>query len=143
MYFANDAVSSEALGGYAEVSYFELRNGFTASGHGGGFKVIGGPVTVHHCWIHNCEADRGGAFSIEDGKKRTNPNKAVIVGNIIGQSIGAGTLDKYNYSSSDTEKEGVIFTSDIKALLEKIGTDINGNPFIKNGRVDMGAIQSK
>ena len=65
------------------------------------------------------------------------------MGNIIGQSIGAGTLDKYNYSSSDTEKEGVIFTSDIKALLEKIGTDINDNPFIKNGRVDMGAIQSK
>lgn len=333
MYFANDVVSSEALGGYAEVSYFELRNGFTGSGHGGGFKVIGGPVTVHHCWIHNCEADRGGAFScieddnsseftvydcvitgnvanghggafsIEDGKKRTNPNKAIIVGNIIannrsikndgyagslyiyqsvdvqminntiinslnyyenngnwwpsfqmrgntcaiiannmilknytatmggdatletkpiqfdgnkvtfvqnfvegtvnnndgnaritdeiffplgfdattvlknpdtqmvpfadlqnkdavfaynkltdfigenymavGQSVGTGTLDTYTYSSADTEKEGLIFTSEIKALLEKIGTDINGNPFIKNGKVDMGAIQSK
>ena len=333
MYFANDATSSEALGGYSEVSYFELRNGFTATGHGGGFKVIGGPVTIHHCWIHNCEADRGGAFScieddnsseftvydcvitanvanghggafsVEDGKARTNPNKAVIVGNIIannrsikndgyagsiyiyqsvdvqfvnntvinslnyyenngnwwpsfqmrgntcaiiannlilknytatlggdatletkpiqfdgnkvtfvqnfvegtennndgnaritdeiyfplgfdaktllknpetrmvpfadlqnkeaafaynkltdfigenymavGQSIGSGTLGTYNYSSSDTEKAGVVFTSEIQALLEKIGTDINGNPFIKNGKVDMGAIQSK
>jgi len=26
---------------------------------------------------------------------------------------------------------------------EKIETDINGNPFIKDGKVDIGAIQSK
>ncbi len=326
-YFANDATSSNPLNGYAEVSYFEIRNGWTASGHGGGLKVIGGPVTIHHCWFHHNEADRGGAFStieddswanitvydcvitdnvanghagafsIEDGPSRSNPNKAVIVGNIIannrsikhdgyagsvyfyqsvdvqfvnntvinslnfyedngnwwgsfycryntcaiiannmilrtwcsksdnhafieewpieggsasttfnnnivtgklwncngpqegnllydhtvpatdflnnpdvdmvadedlqnkdaefkynkltdflgenympkGAALGAGTVGTFPYNSYESPK----FTSDVKALLEKFGTDINGNPFVKHGKTDIGAIQSK
>lgn len=103
----------ERLDGSVEFSYFEIRNGFTDELHGGGLRVCGGPVTVHHCWFHHNLADRGaafsthednissditvynclitnncsnghaGAFSIEDGESRANPTKAVIVGNLI------------------------------------------------------------
>ena len=60
-----------------------------------------------------------------------------------GNAIGAGTLGTLSYNSHDTANLGAKYEADIKAFLEKIETDINGNPFIKDGKVDMGAIQSK
>jgi len=60
-----------------------------------------------------------------------------------GKAIGAGTLGTLSYNSFDTDKLGAKYEADIKAFLESIGTDINGNPFIKGGKVDIGAIQSK
>ena len=113
IYCGEDPSTDMPLQGYVEISYFEIRNGYCASGHGGGLRISGGPVTVHHCWFHHCEADRGGAIStrednessdltvyncvitdcianghagaisIEDGATRTNPTHATIIGNII------------------------------------------------------------
>ncbi|MBR3440787.1 MAG: hypothetical protein IKH00_03905 [Bacteroidales bacterium] len=60
-----------------------------------------------------------------------------------GKAIGAGTLETLSYNSYDTANLGANYSADIKAFLEKIGTDINGNPFIKGGKTDIGAIQSK
>ena len=111
IYVAKDAVDTP-IEGYVEVSYFEIRNSFCAGGHGSAVRISGGPVTIHHCWIHHNEADRGtiatrednessdltvydcvithnvtnghaAAISIEDGQSRANPTKAVIVGNIM------------------------------------------------------------
>ena len=61
----------------------------------------------------------------------------------VGAAVGAGVLETLSYNSYDTANLGQDNKADIKAILEGIGTDINGNPFIKNGKVDMGAIQSK
>ena len=60
-----------------------------------------------------------------------------------GQAVGAGTLATISYNSWDTANLGASYSADIKAFLEKIGTDINGNPFVKDGKVDIGAVQSK
>lgn len=60
-----------------------------------------------------------------------------------GKSVGAGTVATLSYNSHDTANLGANYSADIKAFLEKIGTDINGNPFLKNGKVDIGAVQSK
>ena len=60
-----------------------------------------------------------------------------------GKAIGAGTLETLSYNSYDTANLGANYSADIKAFLEKIGTDINGNPFIKGGKTDIGAIQSQ
>jgi len=60
-----------------------------------------------------------------------------------GKAVGAGTVETLSYNSHDTANLGASYSADIKAFLEKIGTDINGNPFIKNGKVDIGAVQSK
>lgn len=60
-----------------------------------------------------------------------------------GKAIGAGTRGTLSYTSHDMANPGAKYEADIKAFLEKIETGINGNPFIKNGNVDMGAIQSK
>lgn len=330
IYVAGDAADA-AIDGYVELSYLEVRNGFCNGGHGGGIRLSGGPLTVHHCWIHHNEGDRGGglstcednqssnltvynciitnnvaeghagAFSVEDGTSRANPTYATFIGNIIannrsvkhdgyagscyfyqsvnvkfinntvvnslnfyedndnwwgsfycryntcaviannlilrtwcskkdnvafveptpvygggsmvtfnnnivsgqlssmggpqednllldhnvdtktllnnpdtemvsnenlqnktaafayeklsdflgenympkGAALGAGTLATLSYNSYDTANLGQVNNADIKALLENIGTDINGNPYIKNGKVDIGALQSK
>ncbi|MBP3269234.1 MAG: hypothetical protein J6L98_01010, partial [Bacteroidales bacterium] len=60
-----------------------------------------------------------------------------------GKAAGAGTLGTLSYNSHDTANLGANYSADINAFLEKIETDINGNPFIKNGKVDIGAVQSK
>ena len=60
-----------------------------------------------------------------------------------GNAIGAGTRGTLSYNSFDTDELGAKYEADIKAFLEKIETDINGNPFIKDGKVDIGAVQSK
>ncbi|MBQ6178088.1 MAG: hypothetical protein IJK32_01010, partial [Bacteroidales bacterium] len=60
-----------------------------------------------------------------------------------GKAVGAGTVETLSYNSHDTANLGASYSADIKAFLEKIGTDINGNPFLKNGKVDIGALQSK
>lgn len=60
-----------------------------------------------------------------------------------GKAVGAGTLETLSYNSYDTANLEASYSADIKAFLEKIGTDINGNPFIKNGKTDIGAVQSK
>ena len=59
------------------------------------------------------------------------------------KAIGAGTRGTLSYTSHDTANPGAKYEADIKAFLEKIETDINGNPFIKDGKVDIGAVQSK
>ena len=112
IYCGEDPVSDMPLQGYVEISGFEIRNCLALSGHGSALRISGGPVTIHHCWIHHNEADRGtistreddqssdltvydcvithnvanghaAAISIEDGQSRANPTKAVIVGNIM------------------------------------------------------------
>ncbi len=325
-YCGEDPITDMPLKGSVEISYFEIRNCLCLSGHGSAIRVSGGPVTVHHCYIHNNEADRGtintreddqssditvydcvivnnvanghaAGVCVEDGQSRANPTHAKFVGNIIannrsikhdgyagsvyfyqsvdvqfvnntvinnlnfyedndhwwgnfycryntcaiiannmilqtwcskkdnhafveewpieggsasttfnnnivtgklwncngpqegnllyehtvpatdflvnpdiemvadaglqdknatfkyntladflgenympkGAAIGAGTVGTFPYNSYESPK----FTSDVKALLEKFGTDINGNPFVKGGKTDIGAIQSK
>ena len=325
-YCGESPISDMPLQGSVEISYFEIRNCLCLSGHGSAVRVSGGPVTVHHCYIHHNEADRGtintreddqssditvydcvivnnvanghaAGVCVEDGQSRANPTHAKFVGNIIannrsikhdgyagavyfyqsvdvqfvnntvinnlnfyedndnwwgnfycryntcaiiannmilrtwcskkdnhafveewpieggsasttfnnnivtgklwncngpqegnllyehtvsaadflnnpdvemvadavlqdknapfkynklsdflgenympkGAAIGAGTVGTFPYNSYESPK----FTSDVKALLEKFGTDINGNPFVKNGKTDIGAVQSK
>ena len=325
-YCGEDPITDMPLKGSVEISYFEIRNCLCLSGHGSAVRVSGGPVTVHHCYIHHNEADRGtintreddqssditvydcvivanvanghaGGICVEDGQSRANPTHAKFVGNIIannrsikhdgyagavyfyqsvdvqfvnntvvnnfnfyedngnwwgnfycryntcaiiannmilqtwcsksdnhafveewpieggsasttfnnnivtgklwncngpkegnllyehtvsaadflnnpdvemvadavlqdknapfkynklsdflgenympkGAAIGAGTVGTFPYNSYESPK----FTSDVKALLEKFGTDINGNPFVKDGKTDIGAVQSK
>ncbi len=325
-YCGESPISDMPLQGSVEISYFEIRNCLCLSGHGSAIRVSGGPVTVHHCYIHHNEADRGtintreddqssditvydcvivnnvanghaAGVCVEDGQSRANPTHAKFVGNIIannrsikhdgyagsvyfyqsvdvqfvnntvinnlnfyedndhwwgnfycryntcaiiannmilqtwcskkdnhafveewpieggsasttfnnnivtgklwncngpqegnllyehtvpatdflvnpdiemvadaglqdknatfkyntladflgenympkGAAIGAGTVGTFPYNSYESPK----FTSDVKALLEKFGTDINGNPFVKGGKTDIGAIQSK
>lgn len=325
-YCGEDPITDMPLKGSVEISYFEIRNCLCLSGHGSAIRVSGGPVTVHHCYIHNNEADRGtintreddqssditvydcvivnnvanghaAGVCVEDGQSRANPTHAKFVGNIIannrsikhdgyagsvyfyqsvdvqfvnntvinnlnfyedndhwwgnfycryntcaiiannmilrtwcskkdnhafveewpieggsasttfnnnivtgklwncngpqegnllyehtvpatdflvnpdvdmvadadlqnkaaafkynklsdflgenympkGAAIGAGTVGTFPYNSYESPK----FTSDVKALLEKFGTDINGNPFVKDGKTDIGAVQSK
>ena len=60
-----------------------------------------------------------------------------------GKAVGAGTLATLSYNSFDTANLGANYSADIKSFLEKIKTDINGNPFIKGGKTDIGAVQSK
>ncbi len=325
-YCGESPISDMPLQGSVEISYFEIRNCLCLSGHGSAIRVSGGPVTVHHCYIHHNEADRGtintreddqssditvydcvivnnvanghaAGVCVEDGQSRANPTHAKFVGNIIannrsikhdgyagsvyfyqsvdvqfvnntvinnlnfyedndhwwgnfycryntcaiiannmilqtwcskkdnhafveewpieggsasttfnnnivtgklwncngpqegnllyehtvpatdflvnpdiemvadaglqdknatfkyntladflgenympkGAAIGAGTVGTFPYNSYESPK----FTSDVKALLEKFGTDINGNPFVKDGKTDIGAVQSK
>ena len=325
-YCGEDPITDMPLKGSVEISYFEIRNCLCLSGHGSAIRVSGGPVTVHHCYIHHNEADRGtintreddqssditvydcvivnnvanghaAGVCVEDGQSRANPTHAKFVGNIIannrsikhdgyagsvyfyqsvdvqfvnntvinnlnfyedndhwwgnfycryntcaiiannmilqtwcskkdnhafveewpieggsasttfnnnivtgklwncngpkegnllyehtvsateflvnpdiemvadaglqdknatfkyntladflgenympkGAAIGAGTVGTFPYNSYESPK----FTSDVKALLEKFGTDINGNPFVKDGKTDIGAVQSK
>lgn len=330
IYCGQDPVSDMPLQGYVEISGFEIRNCLALSGHGSALRISGGPVTIHHCWIHHNETDRGTistreddqssdltvydcvithnisnghapAISIEDGQSRANPTKAVIVGNImannrsvkydgyagvvylyqsvdvqflnntmvnnfnyylngggwypdflirynccatvannlllrawcaksedgaepwidawpiegngsrvtfhnnflegqiwalngdnqnykefsagmdlktllknpdgemvkdlknkdaqfaymkltdflgsnytpVGEAVGAGTLEALSYASYDTANLGVIRTCDIKSVLEKFGEDINGRPFIQNGKVSLGALAAE
>ena len=111
IYIAKDAVDTP-IEGSVEVSYFEIRNSFCAGGHGSAIRVSGGPVTVHHCYIHHNEADRGtintrednessditvydciivnnvanghaAGVCVEDGQSRANPTHAKFYGNII------------------------------------------------------------
>ena len=325
-YCGEDPITDMPLKGSVEISYFEIRNCLCLSGHGSAVRVSGGPVTVHHCYIHHNEADRGtintreddqssditvydcvivnnvanghaAGVCVEDGQSRANPTHAKFVGNIIannrsikhdgyagavyfyqsvdvqfvnntvvnnfnfyedngnwwgnfycryntcaiiannmilqtwcskkdnhafveewpieggsasttfnnnivtgklwncngpkegnllyehtvsaadflnnpdvemvadavlqdknapfkynklsdflgenympkGAALAAGTVGTFPYNSYESPK----FTSDVKALLEKFGTDINGNPFVKDGKTDIGALQSK
>lgn len=57
-----------------------------------------------------------------------------------GASLGFGTLDKVNYKGRGDASPK---TCDIKALLEKYGTDVAGNPRIVNGKVDAGCYQAQ
>lgn len=332
IYCGEDPNTDMPLQGAVEISYFEIRNAYCASGHGSAIRVSGGPVTVHHCYIHHNEADRGtintreddqssditvydciivnnvanghaGGICVEDGQSRANPTHAKWYGNIIannrsikndgyagsvyfyqsvdvqfvnntvvnnfnyyedngnwwgnfylryntnaviannlilrpwgarrdeaaflqnkpidgggarptahnnviegeemhneggwskaneirmplefditqvlknpdtqmvaqgdlqnkaavfaynsladflgdnymsqGVAVGAGTLATLSYNSYDTAKLGASYSADINAFLATIGTDINGNPFIKGGKTDIGAVQSK
>ncbi len=111
IYVAKDPADAP-LDGAVEVSYFEIRNAFCGGGHGSAVRVSGGPVTVHHCYIHDNEADRGtintrednessditvydciivnnianghaAGVCVEDGQTRANPTFAKFYGNII------------------------------------------------------------
>jgi len=105
------------LTGYVNISYFELVNCY--GDHGSGVHVTGGPVTIHHCYVHdnecvkgaigtreedfssditvyNCivsnnRADgHGAAFGFGDGASTDDPVHAVIVNNLI--------VDNFSYS---------------------------------------------
>ena len=60
-----------------------------------------------------------------------------------GAAVGAGCLETLSYNSFDTANLGQDNKADIKAVLEGFGADINGTPFVRNGKVDIGAVQSK
>ena len=112
IYCGQDPVSDMPLQGYVEISYFEIRNCMCLSGHGSAIRVSGGPITVHHCYIHHNESDRGtintreddqssditvydciivnnvanghaAGVCVEDGQSRANPTHAKFYGNII------------------------------------------------------------
>ena len=59
IYCGESPITDMPLQGSVEISYFEIRNCLCLSGHGSAIRVSGGPVTVHHCYIHHNEADRG------------------------------------------------------------------------------------
>ena len=179
--------------------------------------MSGGPVTVHHCYIHHNEADRGtintreddqssditvydcvivnnvanghaAGVCVEDGQSRANPTHAKFYGNIIAnnrsikndgyagsvyfyqsvdvQFVNNTVVNNFNYYEDNGNWWGNFYlryntnavlankvscpttptipptwartTRPTSAILEGIGTDINGNPFIKNGKVDKG-----
>ena len=112
IYCGESPISDMPLQGYVNISYFEIRNCLCLSGHGSAIRVSGGPVTVHHCYIHHNEADRGtintreddqssditvydciivnnvanghaAGVCVEDGQSRANPTHAKFYGNII------------------------------------------------------------
>ena len=77
-YCGVDPISDMPLDGYVKISYFEIKNCLSTSGHGSAIRVSGGPITVHHCYMHDNLTDRGtiatrednesSDISIEDGK---------------------------------------------------------------------------
>lgn len=77
---AGDAAATTGLNGSVEVSFFEIRNGKSISGYGGGVYACGGPITIKNCYIHdNVATDRGGGIAA--GKSIVS--EIYIVNNII------------------------------------------------------------
>jgi len=52
------------LKGAAEISYFEIKN--CKGDHGSAIHACGGPVTVHHCYVHNNESVKGAIGTREE-----------------------------------------------------------------------------
>ena len=67
-YCGVDPVSDMPLDGYVNISYFEITNCLSNSGHGSAIRVCGGPITVHHCYMHDNVTDRGTIATREDGE---------------------------------------------------------------------------
>ena len=67
-YCGVDPISDNPLDGYVNISYFEITNCLSTSGHGSAIRVSGGPITVHHCYIHDNVTDRGTIATREDNE---------------------------------------------------------------------------
>jgi len=52
------------LDGYAEISYFEIKN--CKGDHGTAVHACGGPVTVHHCYVHDNHGEKGAIGTREE-----------------------------------------------------------------------------
>lgn len=84
---AGDNAGTTGLNGSVEVSFFEIRNGKSLNGYGGGVYACGGPITIKNCYIHDNEAsDRGGGIAA--GKSIVS--ELYIVNNIIKGNKAAG-----------------------------------------------------
>jgi len=85
------------LDGSAEISYFEIKN--TKGDHGSAIHACGGPVTVHHCYIHDNECEKGAIGTREEDYSTTLTVYNCVVSDNRANAHGAafGFGDGANY----------------------------------------------
>ena len=113
-----------AMNGYANISYFEVKN--CKGDHGTAFHCVGGPITISNCYVHDCSSEKGAigtneggyqtilnvvncivsnntadahgpAFGFGEGKSDSEPVKATLVGNLIIDNV---STKKDGYAST-------------------------------------------
>ncbi len=113
-----------AMNGYANISYFEIKN--CSGDHGTAVHCVGGPITVNNCYVHDCDSEKGAigtneggyattltvvncivsnnsanahgpAFGFGEGESDAKPVKATLVGNLIIDNV---STKKDGYAST-------------------------------------------
>jgi len=111
-FFIASASDDGLLNGTADISYFEFKNCNCGGMRGSCIHASGGPIYIHHCYMHdntqgrgvinmhmdnmstthviyNCKiinnvaAGHGGAIAVEDGNTRTDRTKVTLINNLI------------------------------------------------------------
>lgn len=82
---AND----QPLKGAVTISYMEVKN--CNGGHGSGIHICGGPLTVHHCFFHDNNGDKGSAVGTreEDYSSDMNVYNCIFDHNLADSGHGA------------------------------------------------------
>ena len=104
IYCGQDPVSDNPLQGYVDISYLEIRNCLALTGHGSAVRVSGGPIKVHHCYMHDNTTDRGTIATREDGESSDiEIYNCVITNNVSTGHAGAISIedgkDYYGYET--------------------------------------------
>ena len=104
IYCGKDPVSDMPLDGSVEISYLEIRNCLALSGHGSAVRVSGGPIKVHHCYMHDNTTDRGTIATREDDQSSDiEIYNCVITNNTsTGHAAGISIEDGKDYYGYET-----------------------------------------
>ena len=88
------------LQGYFKVSYFDISG--CKGNHGAGIHICGGPLTVHHCYFHDNDGEKGAAIGTREEKYSSEEyiynnifeaNTADGHGAVLGLGDGVSTSD--------------------------------------------------
>ena len=114
------AGAMEALDGSAEISYFEIKN--CKGDHGSAIRACGGPVTVHHCYVHDNEAEKGAIGTNEGGYKTT----LTVYNCIVSDNIGTGHGAAFGFGEGKSDTEPVTATLVNNLIVDNVSTKKDG-----------------
>ena len=103
-YCGEDPLTDMPLKGSVEISYFEIQNCLSMSGHGSAIRVSGGPIKIHHCYMHDNVTDRGTIATREDDQSSDiEIYNCILTNNIAhGHAPGISIEDGKDYYGMET-----------------------------------------
>lgn len=110
----------EPLNGYAEISYFEIKN--CKGDHGSAIRACGGPVTVHHCYVHDNESEKGAIGTNEGGAQTT----LTVYNCIVANNVGTGHGPAFGFGEGKSDTEPVLATLVSNLIIDNVSTKKDG-----------------
>lgn len=106
--------------GYANVSYFEIIN--CAGEHGTAVHVVGGPVTVTNCYVHNNDSVKGAIGTNEE----TYSSDLTVANCILVGNEGAGHGPALGFGDGKSDAEPVKATVVNCLIMDNVSTKKDG-----------------